>query len=373
MNKQLSSHFHAITLEPPIEDRLSQLKRDAEEAESLRDWSSAKQYLLDCVCLAPDDLLVHLDLAQCHGRCGEHDAALELLKTILNRNPKHVLALQTLGMLTPDLRLSETCFLNLVKFDPQQYTVLALLALHYDMINEGEKADTCATEATQQRKHEIYLDAAEIAVKAGATKYAEAAFSQYSLLDGSNIRGYLLRAKLYQQLNNFDVALSCLKAAKKIRIDHPEVCAALGHLYFSFDCFDEAKKNYEVLLSYYPELDDSKVLSRLATIYYKEALLDDWNLSSECKDEEKMKIAQRLFIQSKEWAWTGLTCLVLNQMEEAEAVLCKATTTNPRKPCSWIALSIFHLNEGHIFEAEQCANYALSLGLRNISILRCVF
>ncbi|KAJ3367864.1 Cilia- and flagella-associated protein 70 [Allomyces arbusculus] len=389
---------HAVA--PDAATVVDHLVAEAALCEADLDYPGAIKALTDRHVTQPDNLRTQYELATCHARAGHVETAQQLLQDLLSRHEKHIPALVALGLLastrepaeTDGIALAETCLTTVLRSRPSCPVTLALLAVHYMHHGADEKADGClaqiarltdsasgATEALLtpldplgKPTTDAFLDAAEHCLTVAATSLADRLFAQHLVVSGTaTTRAALLRARMHVQRSQPDAADAVLRSAITADLDSPQMWAALGHVAFVMRKWSVARQAYESLLAFHADCDDALVLRRLAAIYYAMACGgDEWGVDASCVDADRMAVARDLFVRAKAWTGVGLACLGLGKGEEAEASLCHATTTTPRDPKSWAALALLHLRHGRVFEAEQCASYALSLGLHKKEFLR---
>ncbi|KAJ3365064.1 Cilia- and flagella-associated protein 70 [Allomyces javanicus] len=389
---------HAVT--PDAGTVVDHLVAEAALCEADLDYPGAIKALTDRHVAQPDNLRAQYELATCHARAGHAETAQQLLQDLLSRHEKHVPALVALGLLastrepaeTDGIALAETCLTTVLRSRPSCPVTLALLAVHYMHHGADEKADGClaqiarltdtasgATEALLtpldplgKPTTDAFLDAAEHCLTIAATSLADRLFAHHLVVRGTaTTRAALLRARMHVQCMQPEMADTVLRSAITVDLDSPQVWAALGHVAFVTAKWTVARQAYESLLAFHADCDDALVLRRLAAIYFAMACGgDEWGVDAPCVDVDRMAVARDLFVRAKAWTGVGLACMGLGKGEEAEASLCHATTTTPRDPKSWAALALLHLQHDRVFEAEQCASYALSLGLHKKEFLR---
>ncbi|ORZ30084.1 hypothetical protein BCR44DRAFT_1517607 [Catenaria anguillulae PL171] len=393
LNKELALHHSAHpqttrladTAASEIEVRSAEYLRLAQDCESGVDFVGALHWYTERMLCAPDNLLAHYDLAACAARSGDLDRARVHFQEILARHPSHPLALVGMGIVASgssskvDRDLAETCLLTAYRSTSgsssshtSQSTLVALLAAHYAVGGDDDRADGYLAEASQLKDEQMYLNATDQCVQLGCTPMAERLLGYDLVLKHGHpsVRALMLRAQLYTILRRYDVAESSLRAALEKQMDDPHVWARLGHAHYLAGKLGEARATYESLMALQPSHNDKKVLARLGEIYFIEALDDSWDWASTVKDHAAMQMAQQWYVQGEVWPNVALTCMALGQIEEAESSLCHATSASPRDANAWAVMALLHLNQDRLLEAEQCGSYALHLGLRHGALLR---
>ncbi|KAI9184485.1 hypothetical protein H9P43_003538 [Blastocladiella emersonii ATCC 22665] len=361
----------------------AELVQLAEACEADLDFAGAHRWLTERMVREPDNLQAQYALAASLARSGDADRAKALLQQILGRHPSHVPALIALGVLASagsnerEHALAETCLMSAMRTHPADSgamgsTLLALMAAHYAVVGDDDRADSCQAEAARAGDADMFLRAAETCVGLGCAALAERLLG-YDLVQRGGVAptaALMLRATLYAQMRRHDVAEACLKTALQRQLDDAAVWARLGHLHRQFGKPAQAKAAYESLLAFHPDSADRVVGTRLGEIYFVEALEDGNDWGSPAKDADQIRAARELYVKSEAWAGVGLACMALGQMEEAEASFCHATASAPRESTGWAALALLHLRHDRILEGEQAVSYVLHLGCRHVPLLR---
>ncbi|TPX37150.1 hypothetical protein SmJEL517_g01059 [Synchytrium microbalum] len=364
------------------------LARYADEAERDGDLQAASSYHRERIARDEDDADAWFDYAAFELRTG--GKGVETLKEVLSRWPNHVNSLIAHGAMVSaagEQIEARVCLQAAVEGRPNNILALTTLAMHLNSIGEEEEGARYLAEATKLHQGSakggsIYGVVAAFFIHVNAVVLAEVALAQELLVSGPSVHPYLLLSRLEAQRGTpraTSRATENLRTALEIKRDDPNVWAALGHLQYSQEQWEDAQLSYETVLSMPEEPTGlGLVYSRLADLTLRSALpANDKLPGTLAVDVSGARLAKSMYLRacelepsSRTWIGVGKAAWALDELVEAEDAFSEANVLNNRDPEVWACLSLLCLSLKRSFEAEQCARYALNVGFRRVPLIR---
>lgn len=365
------------------QDELTALKKFADEAEKCFQIPVATSLHQERVSRFEDDLQTWYDYG-CFLRRNECTAkGEECFREILARNSYHLPALLALGAVCCSNEKYEETLVYLdtaLLIHPKHPIGLVLMSLYYDAIFDEKEAERYLNLAKSvhdesNKAKSLFIMNAEFLIQVHASQLAERVLAQ-ELLTSSTIEPFLLLSQLDIQRRNFSASEDHLKSALAILQSDPYAWAAMGHLQYIQKQWDDAKMSYETVLSFAPDdYDLSWIHTRLGDIFLK-SIENDKSIE---ESNQKAIYAKSMFLRSceanptcKSWLGVGKSCIILNELDQAEDALAEANVLNNRDSEVWSFIALLSLKQERAFEANQSIAQALRLGVRDISVLKLV-
>jgi tetratricopeptide (TPR) repeat protein len=258
--------LHANPTNPKTYDLLGQIAYQAGRP------AMAKEYFLTALTFAPDDGLVHRNLAFALDALGERGEACTQFREVLKINPDDDIAHLNLGLILKDELKLEQAYSHITKCtqlrgsDATATAELAAILIElkrYETALEVAKA-SCEMEANNSRALTVY---AQALLLHGKPQEAEAITSRLVSIEPANAHAYSLHIEALAESGLMLKALAMVRMAlQRFPRNHEVLCIAVPVL-SNLGKWREAFATVEDALSQYP--DDTDLLSYKSNILYR--------------------------------------------------------------------------------------------------------